>query len=179
MHEEWKPITNFPGYEVSNMGRVRSQERTVTDVFRGKKRMRVISGRELSPNYVGYKRRYLAVNLHNETGAAKRYIHRLVAKHFVPKPKEKNTVHHKDFDPSNNRASNLQWVSQKENLRLSRLHNGANPSGEKAYRAKLTQVQVTEIRSRINGPETQREIADAFGVSQSVISNINTGVTWS
>lgn len=40
-----------------------------------------------------------------------------VAKLFIPKPEsnEKLEVAHKDCDPSNNRADNLEWVTHKEN----------------------------------------------------------------
>jgi hypothetical protein len=43
------------------------------------------------------------------------YIHRLVAKYFVPNPQEKKEVNHIDGDKQNNHYTNLEWVTHKEN----------------------------------------------------------------
>lgn len=53
------------------------------------------------------------------------YTHRLVAEAFVPNPDpEHNTiVWHKDYDLSNNRADNLEWISPEEMRRRIRRVN--------------------------------------------------------
>ena len=43
-------------------------------------------------------------------------IHRLVATAFCPNPENKPIVHHKDHDKWNNKASNLVWATQQENV---------------------------------------------------------------
>ena len=44
-------------------------------------------------------------------------VHRLVASTFIPNTDKKKTeVNHKDFDKSNNRVSNLEWVTKAENV---------------------------------------------------------------
>ena len=43
------------------------------------------------------------------------YVHRLVAKAFVPNPDGKPCVNHIDSNPLNNNASNLEWVTVQEN----------------------------------------------------------------
>ena len=42
-------------------------------------------------------------------------MHRVVAEAFVPNPNGYSCIDHKDDNPSNNKASNLQWCSYKIN----------------------------------------------------------------
>jgi hypothetical protein len=51
--------------------------------------------------------------------------------------------------------------------------------GEAHANAKLTLEQVQAIKDAICGGETQRSIADRFGVSLSTVNHINTGRRWS
>ncbi len=51
--------------------------------------------------------------------------------------------------------------------------------GDRSGSAKLTQPNVDDIRNRIASGESQSSIAARFGVSQSQISNINRGRSWS
>lgn len=48
-------------------------------------------------------------------------VHQLVAEYFIDKPESDEVleVHHKDNNPSNNDASNLEWVTRRENLQHS------------------------------------------------------------
>ena len=98
---------------VSNLGRVRSANGIITQ------------GSEASSGY-----RSVGISSKNH------YVHRLVAQAgFVPPPlSEAHTqINHKDGDPGNNRADNLEWVTPKENTQHSfdptPSANRARPSG--------------------------------------------------
>ena len=45
-------------------------------------------------------------------------------------------------------------------------------------RAKLTEGQVLEIRKRYKALHSQRELAEAFGVSQTTIAEVTQRKTW-
>ena len=110
--EIWKPISGYEGfYEVSNLGRIRSLERIVecSDGRKRKIKDRTLLGARYSGGNSG-------VTLHKEGCAKVVNIHRIVAEAFVPNPLEKEEVNHKDENPSNNHASNLEWVTCKENI---------------------------------------------------------------
>ena len=65
---------------------------------------------------------YLTVSLQSNGKQSTKRLHRLVAEAFVPNddPAHKTTVDHIDGDKTNNRADNLQWLSNADNIRKSK-----------------------------------------------------------
>lgn len=53
----------------------------------------------------------------------KKYIHQMVAEAFIPNPKNKPEVHHKDGNELNNDYRNLMWVTHKEHVILTKYLN--------------------------------------------------------
>ena len=112
--EIWKAIPEYEGlYEVSNLGRVRSLDRNVVLRTGNRWHKRRSCGKVLSggENGHGYKFVYIGKN-----GIISRYyVHRLVAEVFIPNPKNYPIINHKDENPRNNNADNLEWCTQKYN----------------------------------------------------------------
>ena len=62
----------------------------------------------------------------------KKYVHVVVAEAFIGECPMGHQVDHIDGNPSNNDASNLEYVSKSENNRRAFVNNGRKPPGEKA-----------------------------------------------
>lgn len=115
MKEIWKPVSEYEGfYEVSNMGRVRSVLRKVNA---GNGKLRTADPRIIKPTDNGNG--YLIVGLSKNGKRVNYYVHRLVASHFVGNIEHGMVINHLDYDKTNNKADNLEIVSQLDNIRYS------------------------------------------------------------
>ena len=112
--EIWKVIEDFPRYQVSNMGRVKS--------FVGSEKI-------LQP--FGRSNGYVSVRLSQEVKVKGKYttkdfvVHRLVAKYFCENYSEDKEVHHKNRIRTDNRADNLECMTKKDHLALHKKLNKA------------------------------------------------------
>ena len=106
MEEIWKPIKGYEGlYEVSNLGRVKSLDRS----FINKAGWRTTSqGKILAPLM---KKGYCHIALCKNNKARHHRVNRLVAEAFIPNPHNYPQVNHKDENPLNNRVDNLEWCT--------------------------------------------------------------------
>ena len=92
--ERWRPVPGSHGYEVSNLGRVKGPRC-------------VLKPSLLNSGYLGVK-----IATRGTT------VHAAVALAFVgPQPTRQHTVNHKNGDKLDNRAENLEWMTQAENNR--------------------------------------------------------------
>lgn len=112
MKEIWKSIEGYEGfYEVSNLGRVKSLSRYVSN---GTSVPLYVKERILKQ--WKDKKGYCTVVLGKE-GKYKTYaVHRLVANAFILNPNNLPCVNHKDENPSNNFVDNLEWCTYRYNL---------------------------------------------------------------
>ena len=161
--EEWRDIEGYDGkYQISNYARVKS--------FTHKE------PRILKP-YLN-EDCYLAVEMRLQRQRKFPKIHILVAKAFIPNPDNKPQVNHIDGIKWNACVTNLEWVTQSENMRHA--HDNklvVMPKGENNHKAKLTNEQVIYIRENLNNL-TQGQLAEKFNVRQTTISNVQLGLVY-
>lgn len=72
--------------------------------------------------------------------------------------------------------NHLRWATPTENS-LDRFQHGTMPTGEQHHRAKLTDEAVSHIRA-MKGRVVQRELAEQYGVTRSLISMVQSGKHW-
>jgi hypothetical protein len=112
--EEWADIDFTNGiYQVSNMGRVKrtSKEITTSNGKKYKPKEHIIKLSTDNRKSKGYKMACICINNIKRSYT----VHRLVAKAFIPNPENKKEVNHKNGITSDNRASELEWVTRSEN----------------------------------------------------------------
>jgi len=160
MAEIWKSVLNWEGhYEVSNRGRVRSLARGMNAGWCGfqTKKGRVIRS---------WKRQgRIFISLFGDGRRATATVHRLVLEAFVgPRPRGMES-RHLDGNVSNNALDNLTWGTKEENENDKFRHGTRN-------RLMLTEAEVQSIRS---SKQFQADLAEQFGITQSMVSRIKSG----
>lgn len=113
MVEKWEKIKDYPGYEVSNFGRVRTHNKTS---FTKKHGVRHWKDRILKLR--GYSKCGNRIILWNGKGKKEFLVARLVAFTFYDKDinNKELTVNHIDGNRFNNCLDNLELISLKENI---------------------------------------------------------------
>lgn len=158
-NEEFRHISGYKGlYLISSWGRVLSLNSQDGIPFFNSPHM----------DKYGYCRYILS-----KEGSTKGFTcHRLVANHFIPNPKLSETVNHIDGNKLNNSVNNLEWATHKENIahaRATGLIKITNPQ------AKLTDLEVIQIRQRVISGESRTSIAASLSVSINTISRVASG----
>ena len=132
----YKPVSGFPGYEVSSDGRLWSRLRQIS---RQNKRTGLLLGAAWK---IGPERRelpgtlsngYLRTILYQGGKRVNWFLHVLICEAFHgPRPSPYPAWHacHTNGDPLDNRPSNLRWATPKENMADQYIH-GTRIVGEK------------------------------------------------
>lgn len=110
--EHWKPINEFPLYQVSNLGRIK---RSAYEKWYSNSKLDVFYPELLMKQFL-YGSYYYVTLVHYGIRRELR-VNRLVAKAFVQNPDSKKytIVNHISEDKTDNRAINLMWTSSKGN----------------------------------------------------------------
>jgi hypothetical protein len=170
--EIFKVIENFPLYEVSDYGRVRSWNGYKTERRSSPKYLTFgIQGK--SSNY----RRPIVVLVANKKNSTRR-VSRLVLEAFgVQRPTNKHVCAHNDGNPENNNINNLRWATLKENSEDSRKH-GTRPRGSLNGSSKLTESDIPEIIKLKKGGMSSYALAKQYKVCHTTILNVFNRKQW-
>lgn len=176
--ELWRPIVGLENfYEVSSLGQVRSIPRRAS-IGRASRTVRARQ-MKLSPDRGGY----LRFNASSHPGYLTVRVHRAVADAFLSSPPGPIgagsldfCVNHINGDKTDNRVSNLEWLTGAESRRDAG-NSGLLAHGKGHHGAKLDEGRVREIRE-LAATHTQAELASLFSVSQSRISVIVSRKQW-
>lgn len=164
--EKWAHVPGYSGrYSASSLGRISSN----------------ISGVVLRP-FRQAGRAYVRVNLYTDPPEKKliqRGVHQFVMLAFHGPPPPGMVINHKDCDPRNNRLSNLEYVTPRQNT-LHAVAMGrcdAHP-GEKNPMSKLKNDMVMDIKYFIASGFSDKQLAEDYPVSEGAIRLIRVGKTW-
>lgn len=110
-----KPIKGYEGYyEVDQLGRVYSVDRTITVNDNGRIYDKSLSGGKMKQ--MVHSKGYKTVSLTKDGKTKQHYVHRLVAEAFIDNPNNLPFINHKDEDKTNNFADNLEWCTNEYNV---------------------------------------------------------------
>ena len=162
--ENWRPIPGWEGYyEVSDLGCVRSVERTIRFAD-GRERFYPALLRATHVDGFGYQK----VTLKRAGVNQRVLVHQAVAAAWLGLRPEGLEVCHNNGQRTDNRACNLRYGTRAENAADSIKH------GTHRRARKITDEEVTEIR-RLRGHVQCRIVAEMFGASPAHVCNIQRG----
>jgi hypothetical protein len=124
--EEWRDIPGYPGYQASNLGRIRSTKFQEIKILKQFKKL------------YGYYKINLFINGVSYTMS----VHRLILMSFNGIPMNGEECDHINRNPSDNRIHNLRWVTRSQNSL------NKKPYGFSKYKGVS---KITESRERLNG----------------------------
>lgn len=161
--EAWKPVPNYPDYEVSDRGRVRKATTA-----------RHLDAGEVLASWVKADG-FAYVSLFKDGRPHVLPVHRIVALAFLKRDKARRIVRHLDGDRTNNAASNLRWVAN--TILAAAQKNPLTPEGDpptfpptvSPMQQPLTSAELGSLIEAL-GFESKKDFAEALGVSGPAVS---------
>ncbi len=146
-------ISDFPNYQVSNWGNVKS----------------TLRGKLLKPNL---SRAYSQVCLYKDKKAYSKPIHHLVANAFLLNSENKPEIDHIDRNKLNNRVENLRWVTLSEN-RINRILRPSNTGEKHIHKTRRGYFQIAFNRDGITYSCMEKTIDLAIAKRDKMLLDIN------
>lgn len=106
---------------------------------------------------------YMGISIDYKGKKSKAYVHRLIAKTFIPCENQSLQVNHIDGDKTNNHVSNLEWVTLESNLEHAFQNN-------LIHLAKLSREEVLDLLEETN-TFTER-MGEKYNVGKGTIRSI-------
>jgi hypothetical protein len=157
--EVWKECSIDPTYMVSSMGRVIGRK-----------------GLILSPGV--NSKGYLHICSRAKGKSKDLVVHRMIAETFIPNPDDLTAINHINMIKTDNRVSNLEWITIKNNILKSRRDFGVN-SGSIHPGATIDEITALAVFTCIeNGKLSYAEIAKNLNISHFVVAHIGNGRSW-
>ncbi|OQB09043.1 MAG: NUMOD4 motif protein [Parcubacteria group bacterium ADurb.Bin216] len=173
IQEVWKPVVGYEGYyQVSNLGNVRSIDRTINGGRWGtEKRI----GMPIKLRYTDDH--HINVKLHKDGKRSTHHVAALMLEAFVSKRPDGMLACHNDGNGHHNELSNIRWDTPKGNS-ADTIKHGRQIKGEIHPSSKLKEEEVGMIKKLISNGISVSIIAKIFKVSRATINKIKFGVTW-
>ena len=156
-------------YDIDEFGVIRNTKTNmIVNGWIGKRGYRVVS-LKISPE--GEFNRFV-----------KKQIHRLVATAFIPNPENKPQVNHKDGNKLNNNATNLEWVTPKENYDHARSHNLIKTCDALSY-ASVDNTTIEKMCELLEKGWRNIDIINELGLpndqhGKGLVTRVRTGRAW-
>lgn len=176
--EIWKDIPDFEGlYQVSNLGNVKTLERTT------KNKQGTCLRKEKLLNLNISNRGYVNVKLYNTSKNIKKtiFVHKLVGLCFLNNANQYKEINHIDGNKLNNNINNLEWCSRSHNVKEAyrlNLRKETTYKGEGNITSKLKDVDVLKIRDLYNKGISMIKISEMYKVVPGTIGFIVKNQTW-
>lgn len=107
--------------------------------------------------------------------------HRIICETYHGPPFDRATVNHKNGVKTDNRPSNLEWVTNAENMKHARetgLRDGIFPTGSNHHAAKLSEVEAQAILDLKYSGRSQTDVAELFKIKRRQVSYIWSRKSW-
>lgn len=165
--EKWVDIVGFPDYQISDMGRVKSNARFKLG---DKGYYQLERDKILKHNIL--RGGYHQVKLFCNGNPSNFLVHRLVAYHFIDNPDNKPEVNHKFGNKDDNRASMIEWSSSMENTQHAERTGLANH-----YKTDEDTVRMIKLDLKLHHGVVwiDRILSEKYCVSVEIVYNIRTG----
>lgn len=157
-------IKNY--YQISNCGRVKNK-------YTG----RILKNQKDKAGYLKVPLSIKSLKKKNKLF----FIHRLVALSFIENNdlKNKNSVNHIDYNKENNKVTNLEWMSIRDNI-LDMYKNKPRKTlrGEENGSNKYKESLIRKVCEYLESDKTPKEIFEKTGVPQNLIGLIKSKKCW-